>query len=162
MQDTHDPLVVHVLSNCAMQQRTETRRQSRVIVAQRDISFFGPKSKTCVFTGRSSDSASSPRPPSRSEDQRPWPWFRHTAAVLPETSTPFPILMNAVNSIHAPVNTLIYSCQLYYTILLRRMQAKQARFVPKRGESFKLTANSSIIGTTLTTKGFAHIILTWK
>ena len=42
--------------------RTGPRSLSPHAFAPWDILFFGPKNKTCVFTGRSSDSASSPRP----------------------------------------------------------------------------------------------------
>ena len=57
-----------------------------------DISFFGPKNKTCIFTGRSSDSVSSPRPLLGINTNGLWPRLHFTAAVLSETCTPFPIL----------------------------------------------------------------------
>ena len=72
--------------------RTGPRPLSPRAFAPRDISFFSPKNKTCIFTGRSSDSASSPRPLLGINTNGLWPRLHFTAAVLSETCTPFPIL----------------------------------------------------------------------
>lgn len=72
--------------------RTGPRPLSPHAFAPWDISFFSPKNKTCIFTGRSSDSASSPWPLLGMITNGLWPRLHFTAAVLSETCTPFPIL----------------------------------------------------------------------
>ena len=79
----------------------------------RGTSFFSPKNQTCIFTGRSSDSASSPWIIFSAHSQ--WytdPSFRLTAAVLSEIFTPFPILP-ALRG--APVNTRLFNYRLQYS-----------------------------------------------
>ena len=79
----------------------------------RGTSFFSPKNQTCIFTGRSSDSASSPWIIFSAHSQ--WytdPLFRLTAAVLSEIFTPFPILP-ALRG--APVNTRLFNYCLQYS-----------------------------------------------
>ena len=88
-----------------------------------------------LFTGRSSDSASSPRPLLDPRINGTWLRLRLTAAVLSEIRTPFPILSfrrpRIWNASHlraflvhvlgerAPVNTRVFCCNSSITSVVR-------------------------------------------